>query len=277
MASIGEGRIAVVTGGGSGIGLALARRLAAEGMEVAIAGRNRDRLEHAAATITVETGRRAIAIPCDVADRRQVRALAEQAQAMLGPIDLLCANAGTTTAGRYLDHGNADWDWAIDINLRGATHCVQAFYPAMAARGSGTILLTGSQTSLVPDWVLGHGPYVPAKAAVLAMAFALRVEATQHGVRVSLLMPAATETDIAGTARRLPPDSGEMVVREGLPNPEPPFVLQPDEVAARAISGLRADAPLIVTHAGMRPLVEDYFQRILSAYDAAARWQPDAG
>lgn len=272
----GKNGVAVITGGSTGIGLALARRLLADGMRVVISGRSPERLEAAVATLGGENGQ-VVAIACDVADRAQVRELAQRVAADFGAVDLLCANAGVTTAGRYVDHDDDDWDWSIDVNLRGVTNCIQAFYPAMVARGAGTILLTGSQTSLVPDWVLGHGPYVAAKAAVMALAFALRAEAQLHGVRVSLLMPAATETNIAQTARRVPAESGEIVVREGLPNPEPPFFLSPDEVAARAIAGLKADAPLIATHAGMRPLVEDYFERILSAYDAAARWQPEQG
>ena len=268
------GKVALVTGGATGIGFALARALLAEGMDAIIASTNRERLEKAAAELRRESGRRVAAFTCDVADRTQVRQLAERATAEFGRVDLLCANAGATTQGKYLDHGDEDWDWAIDVNLRGATNCIQAFYPAMAARGSGTILLTGSQTSLAPDWVLGHGPYGPAKAAVLALAFALRAEAAEHGVNVSLLLPAATETNIAETARRLPPGSGKMIVRQDLPDAQPPFFLTADEVAARAISGLKADAPLIATHAGMRPLVQDYFDRILAAYDAAAAWRP---
>ena len=275
MAGAWTDQVAVVTGGASGIGLSLAQRLAKEGMHVAIASTNAAKLAKAAESLGAASGREVATFVCDVADRAQVQALAEQVKARFGRTDLLCANAGATSLGTYLDHRSADWDWAIDINLGGVTHCIEAFYPDMAARRSGTILITGSQTSLVPDWVLGHGPYVPAKAGVLALAFALRAEAAAYGVKVSLLLPAATETTIAETGRRVPPDRGEMVVREGLPNPLPPFFLTPDEVAARAVSGLKADAPLIVTHAGMRPLVEDYFNRILAAYDSAAAWRPE--
>lgn len=269
-------RIAVVTGGSTGIGYALARRLALEGMDVAIAARDTARLDVAAERLRAETGRRIAPVGCDVTDREQVRALAARVRTELGPVDLLCANAGATTMGRYVDHTDDDWDWALALNLRGATHCIQAFYPEMVARGSGTILLTGSQTALIPDWVLGHGPYVAAKAGLLALAFALRSEAAEHGVRVSLLVPAATETDVQGAARSVPPGVGTLTVRPGVPAAGEPFFLSPDEVAARAVSGLKADAPVIATHAGMRPLVEDWFARVLAAYDAAAAWQPDA-
>jgi NAD(P)-dependent dehydrogenase (short-subunit alcohol dehydrogenase family) len=265
------GKAAVVTGGGSGIGLALARALAAQGCRVAITSRNAAKLEAAAAAMRKD-GAHVLAIPCDVADRAQVYALGERAAAELGQVDLLCANAGATSVGPLDRHEDADWDWAIDVNLRGATHCVQAFYPAMAERGSGTILITGSQTSLPPDWVRNHGPYVAAKAGVMALAAMLRAEAAERGVKVSLLIPGGTETDIFASFRHV---AGQEQAEIGpyeqrpLPRPDLPFFLKPEEVAARALDGLARDAPIIVTHAGMKPLVEDWCRRILLAYDEA--------
>ncbi|MDO7836696.1 SDR family oxidoreductase [Sphingobium sp. HBC34] len=275
MASIGPGRTAVVTGGGSGIGLELARALAGEGMHVVICGRSQDRLEKAAKMLRDDSGAVVEAIVCDVADRAQVRAMAGQVEARFGAVDMLCANAGVTTAGEYRDHQDADWDWTLGVNLAGATNSIQAFYPVMTQRGSGTILITGSQTSLVPDWVVGHGPYVPAKAALVALVFALRPEAEKYGVQVSLLLPSATDTAMGNPAgsRQVTPGA-QIMPRDGMPMPEAPFFLSPQEVAARAISGVKANHPLIVTHAGMRPLVKHHLDRILDAYDQAAAWQP---
>jgi NAD(P)-dependent dehydrogenase (short-subunit alcohol dehydrogenase family) len=270
-------QVAVITGGGSGIGLSLAKALAREGMDLVLASRDSSRLEAAAQGLR-DTGRRVLVVPCDVADRAQVYALAEQAKASFGKVDLLCANAGATTAGRLIDHRDEDWDWPIEVNLRGVTHCIQAFYPAMAAHRSGTILLTGSQTALAPDWVKNHGPYVAAKAAVVALATQLRAEAAEFGVNVSLLEPAGTYTDMLSGWRRVPgaEDAGIMP-NEHAPPPSPdfPFLLSPDEVAERALDGLRRNAPIIVTHAGMKPVVEHYFARILAAYDDAARFTRD--
>lgn len=270
-----SGKVAVVTGGATGIGQALARALAAEGMDLVLCSRNLAANEAAADRIRA-LGRRALAVACDVADRAQVRAMAARAEAELGPVELVCANAGATTFGELADHTDDDWDWSLDINLRGATNTIQAFYPAMVARRSGTIMLTGSQTALAPDWVLNHGPYIGAKAAVHALAFSLRAEAAAHGVNVSLLIPAGTLTDIAVTARPVPPGSGELRLPEGGPAPLPgfPFMLEPEEVAARAIAGLRRNAAVIPTHAALKPMVEHYFQRILAAYDDAATFTP---
>lgn len=272
-----QGQVAVVIGGASGIGLALSRRLAAEGMDVVIASTNRAKLDAAAAELRALTQRRIEAWVCDVADRTQVRELARRATAEFGQVDLVCANAGATTFGPCEHFTDADWDWALGVNLLGVTHCVQAFYPDMVRRGAGTLLLAGSQTALLPDWVATHGPYVPAKAAVVALGLALRAEAQAHGVRVSVLIPGATDTKIDQSARRVGPQAALTAPRldPDYPAPEPPASLSADEVAARAITGLKANAPLIVTHAGRKPLVQQFFNRILAAYDEAARWQPD--
>jgi short-subunit dehydrogenase len=110
---------------------------------------------------------------------------------------------------------------------------------------------------------------------VLALAFALRAEAASAGVKVSLLLAGGTQTAVVDSARRVPPDGGEIIFRDDLPQPNPPLLISPDEVAARTVAGLKADEALIVTHAGMRPLVEEYFNRILTAYDNAAAWRAE--
>lgn len=268
-----KGKVAVITGGATGIGLALARQFAREGMDIVLSSRSEERLEKAAAQLR-EGGSRVLTVPCDVANRSEVYALSESAWEF-GEVGVLCANAGATSAGPLLEHLDEDWDWALDVNLRGSTNCVQAFYPDMAARHTGTILLTGSQTSLAPDWIVEHGPYVAAKAGVLALATCLRAEAKEHGVNVSILIPAATTTEIGVAARRVPNSENALKARVGGASilSGAPFWVSPEEVAERAVAGLRDNAPIIVTHWGMKPLVEEYFRRILSAYDEAAHFK----
>lgn len=274
-------KTAVITGGATGIGKALALALAAESMRIVIASTNEARLRAAAQEIGRTTGATIRWVVCDVADREAVRRLAAEVEAEFGGTDLLCANAGVTTSGPFLDHRDADWDWVMDVVLKGVTNCIQAFYPTMAARGSGHIVVTGSQTGYAPDWVLGHGPYVAAKAAVHALALALRPEAAGHGVGVTLLVPAGTHTDMLTDGERSRPADlgaplgGGMTIRADAPQGAPgyPFLLSPEEVAARAVAGIKADLPIVVTHASMRPLAEEYCARILSAYDAAARFE----
>lgn len=217
-----------------------------------------------------------LTVVCDVSDRTAVRSLAEQACAKFGAVDLLCANAGVTTAGPLLEHRDADWDWIYDVVLRGVTNCIQAFYPAMAQTGDGQILVTGSQAGLVPDWCLNHGPYTSAKSAVMALAVALRPEAEEHGVGVTVLIPAATESEILlsgrsrparyGAAQEFSPDS--IMPRPGAPIPlaDTKFVLSAEEVAKMVVAKLPKNPAFIATHPGLQPLVKDYFDRILAAY-----------
>lgn len=277
------GKTAVITGGSTGIGKALAAGLAAQGMRVVIASTSSERLEAAAADLR-EGGAEVTTVVCDVADRDSVRALAARVEREFGGTDLLCANAGATTTGPYLDHGDGDWDWVMDTVLRGVTNCVQAFYPAMAARGSGQFLITGSQTGFAPGWLLNHGPYVVAKAAVHALAMALRPEAELHGVGVSLLVPAMTETEITQAGQRSRPgrygaarpsaDLG-VVAGSATPLPDHPRSLTAAEVAERAIAGLKRNEAIIATHSGMKPIVEDYARQILAPYDSAVEFRSE--
>ncbi|QTH24982.1 SDR family NAD(P)-dependent oxidoreductase (plasmid) [Rhizorhabdus wittichii] len=277
MTVIQKGKTAVITGGATGIGRALALGLADAGMNIVLASTSAERLALAADAVR-ERGAQVLVVPCDVSDRAAVRDLADRAVTEFGAVHLLCANAGVTTAGPFLNHGDEDWDWIYDVVLRGVTHCIQAFYPLMAKAGEGQILLTGSHAGLVPDWVLGHGPYTSAKSAVMALGAALRPEAAQHGVGVSILIPAGTESDILQSARSRPARYGttantgmsptDMVPREGAPMPlaDTKFFLTAEEVADIAIRALPDNPGFIATHPGLRPLVEDYFGRILAAY-----------
>lgn len=103
-------KAAVITGGSAGIGLALAKRLAAQGCDVAIASRSADKLERAAAELRRTSRGKILAVPCDVASRSEVRDLAQRASDAFGKIDLVCANAGATTFGPLIDHDDQDWD-----------------------------------------------------------------------------------------------------------------------------------------------------------------------
>jgi len=275
-----NGKVAVVTGGATGIGKALALALAGEGMAVAIASTNIERLEAAATEIRAAGGAVATYV-CDVTDRGAVRNLAASVTRGLGAPDLVCANAGVTTFGPFLDHADADWDWVIDVVLRGVTNCVQAFYPLLAEKRAGHLMITGSQTAYCPDWVLQHGPYVAAKGAVHALALALRAEAAELGVEVSLLVPAATRTDVSLSARSRPGRYGSGLVgqvrmREDAPKmlDQYPMFIEAEEAARRAIHGVKTNAAITVTHPGMKPLVDDYLERIAAAYDLAANYDP---
>lgn len=271
---------AVVIGASSGIGRALALALAREGMNVAVAGTRAAPLEEVAASIRA-LGVKALPVTCDVSRREQVQKLAERCFAEFGQVHLLCNNAGVTTVGPLAEHDAQDWDWIYGVVLMGVAHAVQAFVPRMIRQGEGHIVNTGSQAGLVPDWCVNHGPYTSAKAGVTGLTTALRPELAPHGIGVSLLIPSYVPTDIVKVSGQKRPvqyggpkpgeEQGVPAMREGAPPPVPDtrFALEPDEVAAIVIRGIRENRPFIVTHGGLKPVVEDYFRRILDAYDVA--------
>lgn len=267
MSALIKGNVAVVTGGATGIGFAIAEQLAARGMHLVLAGRRIEKLEEAADKLKPH-GVEILPVACNVRQRAQVRALASRANAAFGRTDLLVANAGGSKFGRLRDFDDDAWDEAIETNFLSATYAVQAFYPAMAERGSGAILITGSQTALPPDWALNHGPYIACKAGLLALGLQLRHEAALYGVNVSVLVPASTLSEMH--METIPAGSPHAFAM----NPELPKVKMSrktaEEVARRALAGLDDNDAIIATHPEMAPFVRNYCDRLLGAYEKAA-------
>jgi len=187
------GNVAVVTGGASGIGAALARGLAGKGAEVVVADRQLAVAEGVAAAIR-SAGGRAWARELDVRDAKAQADLAAETWARTGRVDLLFNNAGIAVGGEMHTYSARDWDDVFDVNLRGVAYGIQAFYPLMLRQGSGHIINTASMAGLVTS--TGAGSYAATKHAVVGLSKALRVEAKIHGVRVSALCPGAIATPI---------------------------------------------------------------------------------
>jgi NAD(P)-dependent dehydrogenase (short-subunit alcohol dehydrogenase family) len=183
-------RIAIVTGGGSGIGEALCRALAARGDTVVVA----DIDGAAAERVATDIGRLAAAAKVDVRDAAAVQALVDDTVAAHGRLDLIFNNAGIGIGGDALDLTVAHWDRIIDINLRGVIHGVQAAYPVMARQRSGHIINTASIAGLIATPYLA--PYVAVKHAVLGLSMSLRGEAKAHNVGVTVVCPGWTDTPI---------------------------------------------------------------------------------
>jgi NAD(P)-dependent dehydrogenase (short-subunit alcohol dehydrogenase family) len=181
-------RIAIVTGGGSGIGEALCRALTARGDTVVVADIDGAAAERVAGDL------RATAAKVDVRDAAAVQALVDDTVAAHGRLDLIFNNAGIGVGGDVLDLTVAHWDRIIDINLRGVIHGVQAAYPVMAKQRSGHIINTASVAGLVAPPYLA--PYVAVKHAVVGLSLALRGEAAAHKVGVTVVCPGWTDTPI---------------------------------------------------------------------------------
>ena len=187
------GKVAIVTGGASGIGQALGEELALRGAEVVLADRQRDLADDAAARIRARGGQ-ATAVALDVRDLAAFQALARDTQSRAGHLDYLFNNAGIAIGGEMSSFTAADWDEIIDVNLRGVVNGIQAAYPLMMAQRTGHIVNTASVAGLIAG--AAEGCYATTKHAVVGLTKALRVEAKQHGVRVSALCPGAIRTPL---------------------------------------------------------------------------------
>jgi NAD(P)-dependent dehydrogenase (short-subunit alcohol dehydrogenase family) len=189
-------RIAVITGGASGIGRALATALVRRGDTVVVADLDKEGAETVAARLS-EYGT-AEAAELDVTDAEQVGTLYRDVAERHGRLDLVFNNAGIAVGGRTdeltLDH----WNRTLDVNLRGVIHGVHAAYPIMLAQGHGHIVNTASLAGLVPAPLML--PYTTTKHAVVGMSLALRAEAAPQGVRVSAICPGFVDTPLLDNA-----------------------------------------------------------------------------
>jgi NAD(P)-dependent dehydrogenase (short-subunit alcohol dehydrogenase family) len=189
------GQVAIVTGASRGIGRAIAQRCAQEGAKVALVARGADQLERAAAEIR-DKGGTALAIPADVTDRTAAEAMARQAEATLGPVDLLVNNAGTFYAiGPTWEVDPETWWSDVTVNILGVFLCCRAVMPGMVARKKGRIInLIGGGA----DAPLPYGSaYATAKTAVMRFTETLAVEAKEHGVYVFALRPGFVRTTMS--------------------------------------------------------------------------------
>jgi NAD(P)-dependent dehydrogenase (short-subunit alcohol dehydrogenase family) len=194
-----DGRVAVVTGGGGGLGSGICPALAEAGATVAVAGRTKTKLEQVAAEITAGGGR-AIPIEVDIADRDSVAAMTERVVAELGGIDILVNNAAVYHRKPWTEISDDDWDQVLDTNLKGYYLCARAAYPALKESGHGRIINVASITFFggVPFLL----DYVASKGGIVGFTRALAREVGPDGITVNTLSPGAFPTD----AEKIHPD-----------------------------------------------------------------------
>lgn len=218
------GKVAIVTGGGSGIGAALVTALRAAGATAVVAD--------------LEPG--ADGSKLDVTDAAAVQALVDQVVAEHGRLDLMFNNAGISLIGETQDLTMAQWNTIIDVNIRGVVHGVAAAYPQMIAQGGGTIVNTASMGGLMAAGLLTS--YVMTKHAVVGLSLALRSEAAAHNVGVTAICPAAVNTPILdkGEFGRI---SGRDYFLKGQGIRKP---VDPDFLARRVLAAVAAGEALVV-------------------------------
>jgi len=239
-------KVAVVTGGASGIGRALALRFAAEGARGVVVAD----LDGAGADQVAE-GIGGIGVACDVANPAHADALIAAAERAFGPVDLFCANAGVAVGLNLATP--AEWDLAFNVNVRAHIAAAERLLPGWLERGSGYFVTTASAAGIASQ--IGSAPYAVTKHAAVAFAEWLSITYGARGVGVSCLCPMGVNTPLLTDGDGL----GFKVVATAAP------VLEPDDVADAVVEGLRDGRFLILPH----PEVLEYFRRKAADYD---RW-----
>jgi NAD(P)-dependent dehydrogenase (short-subunit alcohol dehydrogenase family) len=263
-----DGKVAVITGGGSGIGASLARACAEEGMRVVVADVNGDRAEAIASELPHDT---AAFKPVDVSDAAQVQELADFAFDTFGAVHLLCNNAGVSPVGRVWDYSDEDFRWLVGVNLFGVANGIRSFVPRMIEQGEGHIVNTGSGASFVSTPRLG--PYCATKHAIVGLSEALRYELEGTGIGVSVLVPAGVNTNIADSGARpsADPDStaADFGVLVGALDETSLQMIEPDVVADVTIVGVKEGWDYIVMGPGQEVGVQRRYDEVLAAHRQA--------
>ena len=227
-----DGRHALVTGGGTGIGAAVARTLAGEGAALTLAGRRREPLEEVAADLP-----NAAVVPADVTDEASVVDMIRQAETAHGPVDILIANAGAAESAPIAKTSLELWQRMLTVNLTGSFLCARAVLPGMSERGWGRVVFMASTAGLKGYAYVAS--YCAAKHGVVGLTRALALEAAKSGATVNAICPGFTETplladsiaNIVETTGRSEDDARQSLVAT---NPQGRFI-QPDEVAGTAL------------------------------------------
>jgi NAD(P)-dependent dehydrogenase (short-subunit alcohol dehydrogenase family) len=247
-----QGKVAVVTGGASGIGLAVAQRAAAEGMKIVLGDIEEGPLAQAVDDLGA-AGAEAIGVRTDVADRASVEALRDRALDRFGAVHLVHNNAGVGLGGPIWEVTEEDWRWILGVNLWGVIHGVATFTPLLIDQGEGHIVNTASVAGLIVAPFLG--PYNATKQAVVAISETLfkDLQTLAAPVGVSVLCPGFVQTRIAESDRNRPdwaPESDAMGAAEvqGVVQNLVDGGIAPATVADRVIDAVRTNTFYILTH-----------------------------
>ncbi len=263
------GKVAVITGGASGIGLATARALAKEGMRLVLADIEQGALDVAAHELT-QAGAEVIGVKTDVGDLRAVQQLADTTFAHFGAAHVFFNNAGVAVFGPVQDMSHADWEWIMKVDLWGPIHGVEAFLPRLIAQQQGGhIVNTASFAGLVANQ--GLSVYCVAKYGVVALSECLAKDLREHNIGSSVLCPMVVDTNINDSARNRPAAYGgperDLDVSDEQAQKMRGRVLPVAGVAAKVVKAIKNNELYIVTHDESREFIRRRFQRIDQAFD----------
>jgi NAD(P)-dependent dehydrogenase (short-subunit alcohol dehydrogenase family) len=264
-------QVAVVTGGASGIGLALARAFAAEGAHVVIADIEEAALKEASTLLPDDT----LTVRTDVSNIKDVEALAAATVERFGRVDILVNNAGISTFNTIENQTLADWKWVLDVDLWGVIHGVHTFLPIMRAQGTPAHIVNTSSVAGLLSGIPYIGPYAVAKVGVVSLSETLRYEMLMAGaaVGVSVLCPSGVNTSVMEAERNRPAATGSekrtedaeamrLQIRAGFTGPEGK---EPEEVASMVVDAIKNDRFWVITHNDLRSTIEGRFAEISAA------------
>jgi NAD(P)-dependent dehydrogenase (short-subunit alcohol dehydrogenase family) len=251
-------KVAVVTGGASGIGFGIAERLAAEGMKLVLADIEEGALEEAAASLR-ERGAQVIGVRVDVTRTADIEALAERTIRAFGAVHLVVNNAGVEGGALFGDMSRRTWEWVMGVNFWGVLDGCRVFLPHLRAAGGGHIVNTASHAAFATGLPTFHA-YIASKAAVAAMTqnLALELASTDPDIGVSLLVPGVVKTRMNQSERNRPTDvpaTDEDELRRGIHRDIDRATaeqgIEPSEVADIVVEGIRARRFWLLTNPDM--------------------------
>jgi NAD(P)-dependent dehydrogenase (short-subunit alcohol dehydrogenase family) len=262
------GKVAFITGGGSGVGLGMARVFAAAGMKVVVADVRQDHLDDALRQLKA-AGREAHGIRLDVSDRKAVERAADETVRVFGKVHLVCNNAGVSLFGPMDQATYEDWDWMMGVNFNGVVNGVMSFVPKIKVHGEGGhIVNTASMAGIIVG--PGMGIYSASKFAVRGLTESLRYDLALHKIGVSVLCPGFVRSNIHEAILSRPQAlarSGYKVTEEEIKRLDNVLSvgMAPDEVGERVLEGIRRNQLYLFTHAEFRDELRGMFDEMLAA------------
>jgi NAD(P)-dependent dehydrogenase (short-subunit alcohol dehydrogenase family) len=231
-------RVAIVTGGSSGIGLAAARRLGAEGARIVIASQNKERIEAAAERVRKEDSVDVLGLECDVSSEAQVGSVVDKTFERFGRLDIVVNNAGMMLFKKLEEFTDADWQRVLGVDFMGAVHFTRQAFLRMT--GGGSIVNVASVHAVMTSPLVA--PYAAAKAAMLSLTRSAGIEGRDKGIRCNVVLPGAIDTGMLWDNPN---------IKSGAEKIDPKDVGKPEDVAA-AIAFLASDDAAFITGTALR-------------------------
>ena len=231
-------KVAIVTGGSSGIGLATARRLGAEGARIVIASQNKERIEAAAERVRKEDGVEVLGLECDVSSEAQVGSVVDATFDRFGRLDIVVNNAGMMLFKKLEEFTDADWQRVLGVDFMGAVHFTRQAFLRMT--GGGSIVNVASVHAVMTSPLVA--PYAAAKAAMLSLTRSAGIEGRDKGIRCNVVLPGAIDTGMLWDNPN---------IKSGAEKIDPKDVGKPEDVAA-AVAFLASDDAAFITGTALR-------------------------